>query len=323
VERDRRVERAPDLSTLYESEPAARKRRWPWVLFIVLLALNLLILGILFRPQKTQRQSAIQEAPVETSESVGQTPVAPREPAVQSPAATPAESKPATGPAADATPAVAPATEAAAKPPAQRPPLPTADLKEPPPFRAVKGPTRPLSQEARVARARKERPAPKTSFPPDKPPATTSEKALETPAVQPEQQPEPEKVMVVDDAGKPPEAAMERPSDADAVSAAEPSLEETRPDPAKREEPAQEPASGGAIPLAMDLPEDIREKFKDLKINVHAFYENSDKSFVFINMRRYVAGDRVGKRNMTLVAITPDGVILDYGEGQALLLTEN
>ncbi|MBW1787365.1 MAG: general secretion pathway protein GspB, partial [Deltaproteobacteria bacterium] len=76
-------------------------------------------------------------------------------------------------------------------------------------------------------------------------------------------------------------------------------------------------------PMVMDLPDEIREKFKDLKINVHAFYENSAESFVFINMRRYVAGDRVGPGNITLIAITPDGAVFDYGEGQALLLTEN
>jgi len=40
---------------------------------------------------------------------------------------------------------------------------------------------------------------------------------------------------------------------------------------------------------------------------------------VFINMHRYKVGDKIGEGGPLLKEITPNGVIIDYGEGVARL----
>ena len=76
------------------------------------------------------------------------------------------------------------------------------------------------------------------------------------------------------------------------------------------------------IPLVSDLPPEIRDELSDLTINVHGYFENPARRVVFINMRRYKVGDRMGDGQYLLEAITPEGVVINYGEGRARLLVK-
>jgi len=80
------------------------------------------------------------------------------------------------------------------------------------------------------------------------------------------------------------------------------------------------PELTGSIPLLSELPNEIRGKIGKLQINVHSYSAKRNERLVFINMHRYKAGDKIGEGGPLLKEITPDGVIIDYGEGEARLL---
>jgi general secretion pathway protein B len=87
--------------------------------------------------------------------------------------------------------------------------------------------------------------------------------------------------------------------------------------------PAEDPKTDGrpekpsSIRLISELPFDVREKLGKLQINVHSYSENPAERLVFINMQNLKVGDRIGENGPILKEITPEGVIIDYGEGQA------
>ena len=79
------------------------------------------------------------------------------------------------------------------------------------------------------------------------------------------------------------------------------------------------PESKKPIPLVSELPDDVKEMLSGFHINIHVYAEDPAERLVFINMRNRKVGDRIGEGGHVLKEITPDGVIIDYGKGQALL----
>jgi hypothetical protein len=79
------------------------------------------------------------------------------------------------------------------------------------------------------------------------------------------------------------------------------------------------PEAGKAIPLVSELPSEERRDLDKLEINGHVYTEDASQRFVFINLRIYHVGDRIGANGPVVKEITPDGAILDYGAGLALL----
>lgn len=73
------------------------------------------------------------------------------------------------------------------------------------------------------------------------------------------------------------------------------------------------------IPLVSELQPEVRGSLGELEISAHVFDEEPAKRFVFINQRSYRTGDRIGENGPTLKEITPDGIVIDYGKGQARL----
>jgi general secretion pathway protein B len=73
------------------------------------------------------------------------------------------------------------------------------------------------------------------------------------------------------------------------------------------------------LPLFDDLPEEIQSVSGPLEINVHMYSPNPPERRVFINMQGYREGDTIGESGFRLVEITSHGVIIDYGKGKALL----
>jgi len=56
-----------------------------------------------------------------------------------------------------------------------------------------------------------------------------------------------------------------------------------------------------------------------MQINVHSYSEDPAECMVFINMKKYNVGDAIGENGPVLKQITPEGIVIDYGEGQARL----
>jgi len=93
-------------------------------------------------------------------------------------------------------------------------------------------------------------------------------------------------------------------------------------DKAEVEDTTPEPAAGDAereLPLVSELPPGIRGSLRELKISAHVFDVDPSRRFVFINQRSYRTGDRIGENGPLLKEITPDGIVIDYGDGQARL----
>lgn len=87
--------------------------------------------------------------------------------------------------------------------------------------------------------------------------------------------------------------------------------------------PATVPAAGPAIgmdhaPPLDSLPLSFQQSLPLLHLDVHSYSTNPAERFVVINMQRYRTGDTL-KEGPKVIAIVPDGVILEY-HGQTFLL---
>lgn len=294
-QRERRVRRAHDFGALYESDPEPKRGKGLWVALIAAVAVNLALLLWLFL--WTER--------------------APRE----TPSASPAASTPAPNRAREASPELPPQASAPARPlrndDAVRPEARKKEAvplrqEEPLTARQVPVPARPLSQEALVPSSG---PESRALEPGERHvrPITTQEKAGDGGSSLPSAGP----AFKHAESTEPPAPF---PAGADA------SRDES---PSERSRSLPGAGDGGGlprqerVPLVKELPPGTGEKLKGLRINVHAYYDDPAQRFVFINMRRYAAGDRVGRDGPTVESITPDGVVLNYGGGRALLQTDN
>lgn len=77
--------------------------------------------------------------------------------------------------------------------------------------------------------------------------------------------------------------------------------------------------SSGSVPNVRDLPESSRASLNQYEVNVHVFDDNPTRRFVLINMDKYKEGDRIANNGPLVEEITPAGVVVDYGNGRALL----
>ena len=71
-------------------------------------------------------------------------------------------------------------------------------------------------------------------------------------------------------------------------------------------------------PLIGSLPASVRARLPDLELTVHVFSDEADKSFVFINDRRYQEGETL-REGPYLESIEKQGVVLSY-QGEQFLL---
>lgn len=73
-----------------------------------------------------------------------------------------------------------------------------------------------------------------------------------------------------------------------------------------------------SAPALATLPIAFQESLPPLHLDVHSYARNPAERFVVINMQRYQAGDTL-KEGPKVIAIVPDGVILEYQGHQFLL----
>ena len=79
--------------------------------------------------------------------------------------------------------------------------------------------------------------------------------------------------------------------------------------------------SPASAPLLSSLPEAFQQSLPKLQMEVHSYAADPADRFVVINMQRYVAGDTL-KEGPHVIAVTSDGVILDY-RGTRFMLPRN
>ena len=77
--------------------------------------------------------------------------------------------------------------------------------------------------------------------------------------------------------------------------------------------------SSSGVPSLRDLPESSRSNLSQYEVNVHVFDDEPIRRFVLINMDKYKEGDRIVDNGPLIEEITPAGVVVDYGNGRALL----
>ncbi|MEM8844269.1 MAG: general secretion pathway protein GspB [Pseudomonadota bacterium] len=71
--------------------------------------------------------------------------------------------------------------------------------------------------------------------------------------------------------------------------------------------------------LLTDLSPSQRTKLNKYEVNVHVFDENTQNSFVLINMTKFKTGDRLPGGQEYISAIVPEGVVIDFGGGKVLI----
>lgn len=82
--------------------------------------------------------------------------------------------------------------------------------------------------------------------------------------------------------------------------------------------PASADNASETVPALAALPADFRAAMPALDMQVHAYTGEPGQRFVIINLHRYHEGDRLREGPM-LIAIRPDGAVLDY-RGRRFLL---
>ncbi|MCF8143657.1 MAG: general secretion pathway protein GspB [Deltaproteobacteria bacterium] len=268
AERDRRLERPPDLTAVYEEDHLPQRGIRPWLWIVGIFLVSAIVVGLILWPD---------------------------------------------GP--DPPPPVVPTEASIAR---------AASETAPPPAK-IDAPASPASPERSVPSPPGPSPAPKQEAPPAPPPKTaddTGAKALpetgskpagETPDVKPPPS----------DEGTPPAPAPSVPSTRE-IEPVEPAAPQTEADPDSPPPPLPadlqteaSPVKPASIPLLSELPFEVREKVGELQINVHSYSENPAERLVFINMKSFKAGDQLKENGPILKEITQEGVIIDYGEGQA------
>jgi hypothetical protein len=95
--------------------------------------------------------------------------------------------------------------------------------------------------------------------------------------------------------------------------------DEGRPAVFEAEKGADAPKS---IPLLEELSPSIRERLPKMVIRGHIYTDDPSRCYVFINSRGYRVGDRIEDDGPIVETITPEGVIIDYGEGKARILIQ-
>ncbi len=68
-----------------------------------------------------------------------------------------------------------------------------------------------------------------------------------------------------------------------------------------------------------DLSVSQRSQLSQYEVNVHVYDDDAKRSFVLINMIKYKEGDILPGSNALVSSIVPEGVVIDYGGGKALL----
>ncbi|MFP4086094.1 MAG: general secretion pathway protein GspB [Desulfobacteraceae bacterium] len=276
AERDRRLEKAPDLSILYEEDPVHRRgpKTWIWVSLFFVLGIGLGFWGFSHRGSQQSDGTPTGKAAMPERSTAQATAVY---------KTTPAEARVPKG-----------------KPPLHGDSSSSARTDRAP--NALKSPRSVKKPEMSTL------PPPGAKAQRDDSKITTlgQKRPLEVEGAEPGQT----------DSAQNPKSTVAPMADPD-VPADEPAFEQEAPPPEEEPPQADKSAPAQPVPLLSELPEETRDDLGRIEINVHVYSEDPQECRVFINMRNRKVGDRIGETGPILKEITPDGVIIDYGEGLA------
>jgi len=303
AERDRRLERPPDLKAVYEETPPPRRavQPWLWVSSAFLVGAAAVVFFLWPDAQAPSRP----DQPTQT--------VTIRSNVVKAP--------PAKTPAAPARPVSPPVKTVQ---PAEPPPVQTARTQPPSPSAGPSVPSSRAKASGRAAQQPSESSVPTPSEAPREMPSGLLEifaaKSRAKRGSPPPEEPVKSAIPVPSVSEAPTAEPEKRPSivmDTPAKPAALPA--ETVPALPGDKGVSYDTDQLAAIPLYSELPTEVREKLGKLEINVHSYSENPAECLVFINMRKLKVGDAIGEDGPVLKQITPEGAVIDYGEGQVRL----
>lgn len=252
AERERKLEKAPDLSAIYQEEHPDRRKYRPWFWVGGAFLAALLVLAIVIRPVDPPEDDIKDKTPKSTLT-----------------ASAPAKQLPPEGLSPPLSPEEKPVKKAAIQPPVSG-----GEDKRPK-----------IETKADLSKAQTPAPKENSKQPPVIVGKTVSprEKLAAAPV---------EQFMV-------PKGTKNRPKTAEAVL------------------PSPQPTV--MLPSVHELPEDIQSALGPLEINVHMYSQSPSERRVFINMKGYREGDTIGEDGFKLTEITPYGVVIDYGNGKAVL----
>jgi len=302
ADRERRLERAPDLSAVYEDNdlPGHNGIR-PWLWLCGSFLVGVIVVGLVLWPEGP--------GPVKAPLPEGESASLP----LSAPKTTKKEKSPPPSTSASVSKglqAKKPSVQSSSGQPAR---VPVSKTKPVQPIKKTTEKITPVKTESKpVEKTPVPKPVPtaKKISPPSPAPAAAAEKkkpAQPTPAVSPIS--EGSAKAAVSDENK----GSEKPVEAKVVKPAKP----PPPPPVSKEDLNRKRIE--AVPLIGELPYETKEKLGKLQINVHSYSKDPGERLVFINMKSYRVGDKIGEGGPLLKEITPDGVIIDYGGGEVRL----
>ncbi len=253
AERERKLEKAPDLSAIYQEGRPNRRKYHPWIWVGGAVLAAFVVVAIIIWPQEPSENLIKNKQPKSTLT-----------------ASAPAKQLPQK----DLSPPLSPAKKPVKKT-ATPPPVSGGEDKQP-------------KIEAKNNPSKAQTPAPKEN---NKQPPTAAEKTV-SPREKLAAEPVKQVVVAPSRTKAPPKAAA----------------------------PVAPPAQPKVTyPFVHELPENIQSTLGPLEINVHMYSPNPLERRVFMNMKGYREGDTIGESGYKLTEITPNGVIIDYGKGKAVL----
>ncbi|MFO7600436.1 MAG: general secretion pathway protein GspB [Candidatus Desulfacyla sp.] len=293
AERERRLERPPDLTAVYEEDHLQRKGIRPWLWLSGVLLVGVIVAWLILWPDGPDPGAPVVPTESSIARSTSETDPAGKAEARPSPASPDSSASKPPGPPPAQTPPPQPASALMHKTPAAQPPKTAGET-------GVKAlpetGSKPAGQTADVKR----QPTDKGISPAPAPPVLTSGETEPAEPAAPQTATDPDSINEMD--GK---AMVDEP-----------------PPPPSQPADGRRKASRGkppSIPLLSELPFEVRQKLGNLQINVHSYSEKPAERLVFINMKNFKVGDQIGENGPVLKEITSDGAIIDYGEGQARL----
>jgi len=301
ADRERRLERAPDLSAVYEENNLPRHTNIrPWLWLSGSLLVGLIVVGLMIWPEGPGPV----KTPLPRDESASRPPSAP------APTGREKVTPPSSPKGSEGLKPKRPSVQASSR---QRVPRPLRKAKPARPIRSVTEKKAPAKTESKpVEKVPNLRPVSRAK-------EITRTRPSPVAGVEKRESVRPAPLLssIPKDAPMEPEAsdqskAGEKLIEAVAVSPAEPP-----PAPVAKEQVNRKRTE--AIPLISELPYEIKQKLGKLQINVHSYSKDPAECLVIINMHSCKVGDKIGEGGPLLKEITPDGVIIDYGEGEARL----
>jgi len=297
AERERRLERAPDLNAVFEDGERSQASRWQWLSIGVAFLVGAVVVALFLWPK---------EPPPEVISKY-------EEPAMEVASLTSDQKKP-----------LPDRSEAKPSPRKETAPQKGVEVHREVrlPDKAAPQPIRPRAKKVEIVKPAKVTPTQESEGPPEKkgPPDTSIEPGVSEKMVSGSGPSKPAAPKIQGTSPPPAVAPKETAPLEPHKPARDQATDIPEPRSKTKEEPVKEPVE--AVPLLQDLPDEVRKKLGKLEINVHGYSKYPAESFVFINMRKYRVGDRIGsgKDGPILKNIIPDGVIIYYGEGQARLV---